>query len=335
VLGVFVIPAVLLGGTMMWVSSVRPRIADPMAIHWNAAGQVNGTSTLGSFIVIPIGMTVALWALGALMLLAGRTSRVRFRYQRWAMVWCCGTTAFFTGLLVLTVQANLDKIAATATLAPISLLALLGLSALGGLIGWALAGSPPAAPAFTAAAPPQDASVATAGAPSGFGPTPGASTHPTLRRLEPGEHPVWERHLSSVLLTTLTVCMVVTGLVLIPIVLIAGIIVLLSSLCCIPFTSLTTIVDEHGLLVRFGPFGFPHKRIPLAEIASVRVDDIEPIEWGGWGYRVGPGRSAAVLRGGPGIVVELRDGRLFAVTINDPDEGVALLQAYSHRASHP
>jgi len=329
VLGVFVVPAVLLGGSLLWIASVRPRIADPMAIHWNAAGQVNGTAPLGSFLVIPVVMALVLWALGALMLLAGRTSRVRFRYQRWAMVWCCTSTAFVTGLLVLTVQANLDHTAATATLPPITIVALLLVAAVGGLVGWALAGRPVAAPAFAASSSP--AAVAPGTSPLAAGSLAG----PPSRVLHPGEHPVWERHLVSVVLTALTLSMVVVGLALIPIVLVAAVIVLVTSLCCAPLSSITTVVDEQGLLVRFGPFGFPHKRIPLAEIAAVRADHIDPIEWGGWGYRVAPGRSAAVLRGGPGIVVDLVDGRRFAVTIDDPEEGVALLTAYLHRSGQP
>jgi hypothetical protein len=314
VLGIFVLPALLVAGTLAWVSSVRPRIAEPMAIHWNASGQVNGTSTVGSFLVIPLTMTLVFWGIGALMLLAGRTSRVRFRYQRWAMVSCCGVTSFFMGLLVLTVQANLDTTAAAASLPPVTILGVLGLAVIGGLIGWALAGRPPELPPEV-------------------GPSPSTLATVPARSLGPGEHPVWERHQASWLLIALTASMIVVGLVLIPILLVAGVIVLVSAVCCLPLASLAAIVDEQGLLVRFGPFGFPQKRIPLATIASVRADTIEPLEWGGWGYRIAPGRSAAVLRSGPGIVVELTDGRRFAVTVDDPEGGVALLQAYLDRAA--
>ena len=315
VLGVFVLPAVVVAATLAWVSAVRPRIASPMAIHWNASGQVNGTSTLASFLVIPLTMNLVFWGIGALMLLAGRTSRVRFRYQRWAMVSCCAVTSFFMGLLVLTVQANLDTTAAAATLPPVAIVAVVGLAAIGGLVAWALAGPPPVL-APEAAVAPATPTIATAAV-----------------QLGPDEHPVWERHLASTLLIALTVAMIVVGLLLIPVVMIPGVIVLVCSLCCLPLVSLAAIVDEHGLLVRFGPFGFPQKRIPLTSIASVRADTIEPLDWGGWGYRVARGRSAAVLRGGPGIVVELQDGRRFAVTVDDPEDGVALLQAYLDRAS--
>ena len=46
-----------------------------------------------------------------------------------------------------------------------------------------------------------------------------------------------------------------------------------------------------------------------------------------------PGRSALVLRGGPGMVVDLVDGRRFAVTLDDPAEPVAILNALARLAA--
>jgi hypothetical protein len=45
-----------------------------------------------------------------------------------------------------------------------------------------------------------------------------------------------------------------------------------------------------------------------------------------------PGRSALVLRSGPAVVLELADGRRFAVTVDDPQAPVALLDALRVRA---
>jgi hypothetical protein len=46
-----------------------------------------------------------------------------------------------------------------------------------------------------------------------------------------------------------------------------------------------------------------------------------------------PGRSAVVLHSGPAIVLELADGRRFAVTVDDPETPVALLDALRVRAA--
>lgn len=83
------------------------------------------------------------------------------------------------------------------------------------------------------------------------------------------------------------------------------------------------VVNERGLRARLG--GVISKRITLAEMASVNVIDLEPNEWGGWGYRMASGRSAIVLRRGPAIEVSLHTGRKFAVTVDDAVTGAGLL----------
>ncbi|WP_229074678.1 DUF1648 domain-containing protein [Actinoplanes sp. DH11] len=83
--------------------------------------------------------------------------------------------------------------------------------------------------------------------------------------------------------------------------------------------------DRRGLRLVAGFAGITVKHIPLERIVRAEAADINPAAWGGWGYRVTPGRSALVLRGGPGLVLDLRDGRRFAVTMPDPRTPAALL----------
>lgn len=93
-------------------------------------------------------------------------------------------------------------------------------------------------------------------------------------------------------------------------------------------------VDRRGLAVGWGPLGLPRTRIPTARIAAASGIDVKPSQWGGWGYRGSlrfMGKAAAVIRGGPGIRLDLRDGRTFAVTIDDPDSGAALINDYIAR----
>jgi hypothetical protein len=104
------------------------------------------------------------------------------------------------------------------------------------------------------------------------------------------------------------------------------------AVVAVPFVSVSAVVDHTGLHVRLGPLGWPRKHVRIEDVAAVASDVIEPLEWGGWGYRIMPGRSAIVARRGPGIVVEQRDGRAFAVTIDDPETGAALLEAYRRAA---
>ncbi|MGA5303786.1 DUF1648 domain-containing protein [Nucisporomicrobium flavum] len=99
------------------------------------------------------------------------------------------------------------------------------------------------------------------------------------------------------------------------------------------FARVRVTADRRGLRLVAGLVGVPVKRIALADIDSAEPARIAPMEWGGWGYRVAPGRSALVLRSGPGLVLRLRDGRRFAVTLDEPEVPAALLTALRHRAS--
>ncbi len=90
------------------------------------------------------------------------------------------------------------------------------------------------------------------------------------------------------------------------------------------FSAVYVSVDDRGLEVRLGG-RLRAKRIPLSEMARVDVIDLEPARWGGWGYRVAPGRSAIVLRRGDAIEVTFPNDRQFAVTVDDAATGAALL----------
>ena len=62
--------------------------------------------------------------------------------------------------------------------------------------------------------------------------------------------------------------------------------------------------------------------------------DVRPTEWGGWGYRGSPTlmkRAAVVLRAGPGIRLDLHDGKVFVVTIDNPEIPARLLNTEASR----
>ncbi|MBH0109978.1 hypothetical protein I6E81_07345 [Salinibacterium sp. NG22] len=83
--------------------------------------------------------------------------------------------------------------------------------------------------------------------------------------------------------------------------------------------------DWRGLRVVSALLRVPLKRIRLDEIDTVDAAEITPKEWGGWGYRVLPGKSALILRTGPGLVVTTVGGNQFAITVDDPGVPAALL----------
>jgi len=87
-------------------------------------------------------------------------------------------------------------------------------------------------------------------------------------------------------------------------------------------------VNENGLRAA-SLLGLPRVRIPLRDIASVRVTHITPFaEFGGWGFRLSPdGRLGIVMRTGDAIEVTRTNGRTFVVTVSDAVTGAGLLSA--------
>ncbi|HLU42864.1 MAG TPA: hypothetical protein VKZ55_10720 [Microthrixaceae bacterium] len=117
-----------------------------------------------------------------------------------------------------------------------------------------------------------------------------------------------------------------------------GVVLLLSALPAVLLARIEVFADRRGLTVAYGPWGWPRTRIPIERIAAASPIEIRPSEWGGWGYRgsVRIFRTAAVvLRAGPGIRLDLTDGRRFAVTIDDPGTAAAVLERERRREPAP
>ncbi|MGV8911349.1 MAG: hypothetical protein ACOH14_01925 [Rhodoglobus sp.] len=84
-------------------------------------------------------------------------------------------------------------------------------------------------------------------------------------------------------------------------------------------------VDSRGLQVASSIIPFIRKRVPLATICAARTEPLEPASWGGWGYRVMPGRSALLLFSGPGLNLDLANGKSFSVSLRHPRTPAALV----------
>ena len=112
---------------------------------------------------------------------------------------------------------------------------------------------------------------------------------------------------------------------------VAGPIYFLLLLAVLPTIVLGKVRIDIGpeeMRLGFGPAGWPAKRFAIEDLVRAEAIDLTPIQWGGWGYRWMPGRTAVVLRKGSAIAVEKTDGKLFAVTVDDADRGANVLQKY-------
>jgi hypothetical protein len=95
------------------------------------------------------------------------------------------------------------------------------------------------------------------------------------------------------------------------------------------FSSLTVIIREDELEVRFGP-GLVHKRFKLNEIESCQV---VKIPWYyGWGIRLTPHGMLFRVSGFHAVEIKLRTGKRFSIGTDVPQElEVAIQQALSPR----
>lgn len=101
----------------------------------------------------------------------------------------------------------------------------------------------------------------------------------------------------------------------------------------------TVRVDDAALTVAWGPARWPRILVPMEQITGARSEDIEPLRWGGWGYRATFRGTSAVTRRGPGLVVGRRDRTPLAVTVDHPERAADLVDALverqnRHRSAH-
>lgn len=106
---------------------------------------------------------------------------------------------------------------------------------------------------------------------------------------------------------------------------------LASAIAVSLIAHLQVTVDWRGLRIVSTFARITLKHIRLEDVAAVEVAELRPAEWGGWGYRVMPGRSAVIMGAGPGLIVTTTGGRQFAVTVGDPDTAASLLLALRDR----
>lgn len=154
----------------------------------------------------------------------------------------------------------------------------------------------------------------------------------------------WQGELGSAVFAWLGVGVLVLGAVIalvapetgaVPLRVLLGIVMAASALVLLAMARIRVTIDGEALRVRGALLPVPLRTIATDRIRAVDAAVIEPMHWGGWGYRGLPGQVAIVLRSGPGIVVTTRDGSRFAVTVDGAAEGAAVLAGIVERSRQP
>lgn len=303
-----VLPLALLGAAVTLALSWRADLPDPVAVHFDGGGTVDGYGSLTSFAVgLPAVIAATVVALWLVAVLLGRDASTR----RWSV----GTTVFLGWMgSAITVgslagQRGLTDARRAGDIGPVLAVALLGGAALG---------------VVAALLVPRDTRR----------PSDGPVTAGSRIALGGDERAVWTRDVRSPLSIVVggAACLGTAALALAdrePWMLAVPALLLLVTAGSASFTA---TVDARGLAVR-SALGLPRFHVPLDEVEGVRETTVEPFrEFGGWGYRVGrDGRFGVVLRRGSAIEVERTGGRTFVVTVDDAGTGAALLATLAER----
>lgn len=156
--------------------------------------------------------------------------------------------------------------------------------------------------------------------------------HPTLN-IEEGEAFAWSGGLSVLWPLLLAVPLAALGIsIALGSALVPGLMVLAATVIVLLFASIRVQAGPAGLSVSYGMLPWPRTHIALDQIQSASAIDVVPMQWGGWGYRGSlklMKQAAVVLRKGPGIKLELDRNRTFVVTVDNPDQAVAVLNGYA------
>ncbi|MGI5270627.1 hypothetical protein ACQEUU_15855 [Nonomuraea sp. CA-218870] len=289
--------------------ALRERLPDPLAVHWGP-GMIPDNAV--SFPVY-LAVQAALWGVVLLGLLAsarraggGRSARVSW----WALF--SGGVLFASLISGMTVAANLD--AATWTDARLSPLAVavviavpLAAAALSGYLG-------------RGAADPAH-----------------ADQEPPVLNLRRGQRAVWVSRVSNPwpLLITAAGAAALFALAMLDL---TGVVRVASYGAVLPAlvavlavglfaSSLTARVTGDGVVLAFGPFGWPVRRIRLDKIDHAFAEERHPSQVGGWGVRGLPGGATIMLRGGECLVLRYRSGGQLGISIDDAERGASLINA--------
>jgi hypothetical protein len=295
----FVVPALILAALVVPAVVLSSRLPDPIAIHWSLDGRPNG---FGPWWLVTVLLSV-LWC-------AGWAALQTNRGNRWSATSVYAIGGALLSAHTLGLLSNLDRgsgrDAAVLPGSPGMLLIIVAGMVVLGALGWVLAG--PDSPVPDSAAPPL----------------------PTVR-LGAAEQAVWTGRAHNAVLPGIAMAAAVLLFVLsgrAPLILCAVVILIVLI-----FSAVRVVAGPRGVQVRLGVFGWPRQTVPLSEIADARSISLAPLEFGGWGWRVRPGRRAVIIRGGPAIDLRLRDGKRFLITVDDAERAAGLVNDYLARTA--
>lgn len=309
VIELLVVPLVLTAAFVVPALAWADRLPETIAVHWDFAGEPDRGGSLAGALWLMLAIWGVAWAAVAWALLTGRVGGTEARVVTGSLYWL-GAVLAAVWVLGLRTSLDVDEWSAARDLVPwTAFAAMLGALPLA-VLGWWLAGGRPSVGSQ------RGDEVAPLVAPEGRTAVwSGSAANPTL---------LWIAAVPVAIMVVVT--RLVDG---------AWIGLLLTLLTGVVVATVATrvgaTVGPHGLRIALGWLGWPARTIPLEEITDVRVEDVVPLRYGGWGFRLADGTQAYVIRGGPAIRVARRDASAIVVTVDDAERGAAVLAGHLAR----
>ncbi|MFJ9568428.1 SdpI family protein [Streptomyces bacillaris] len=290
--------------------ALKDRLPTRLAAHFDVSGDVNGHVGRTTYVLVTAPVLPMLGALWVLMVVGGKFYG---RAHRLLIAGGWAAAAFLQYVLGAAMIVNLDvpEGGAAARFPLWHLAAALGAAVLAGALGLLLARLFPVPEDPYAGKDPADrARIALAdGEVAGWARTTGA----------------WWLPLGALLTAAAGAGAGIWGTWFV------GAPLLVLALLVLTFCRAHVTVDRRGLTVS-GLLPWPRVQLPLERIETADSRPVNAVaEFGGYGYRVRPGRTGFIVRSGEAIVARQPGGREFAVTVGDSATGAALLNTLVDR----
>ncbi len=286
---VVILPGVVMIAAVLPLIAFRDRYPDPLAVHWSLGGAPNGSMPIAIYSAAMIGGLAAAFV----ALIAGS-----FRSLPSAPL--TSLVAFIMGLLAAInaqiVVFNLDAASweDAAPMTPVWLIGVVAAGLVSAWIGWLLAGGTEGIP--------RDVPIEAV----------------TVSR------DTWSGRASNIGLLVVAVLPVLLIVTVSPIV--APLLVCIS-VAVVVFSSVTVDVDSDGVTISLGPFAWPARHVAHRDITGAAAFEIQPMAYGGWGYRLSSGARAYVIRRGEAIRIGIAAGPDVLVTVDGAAEGAAVIDS--------
>jgi hypothetical protein len=153
--------------------------------------------------------------------------------------------------------------------------------------------------------------------------TPAATSMPDLDIDEPGAA-IWSGRGSGWVLQLVGAALIVIGLATWSW---STVVLILLGMVVLVFAEVRVTVGHKGAVVSLGWLGIPSWTVPMSSISRAEVETVNPMAYGGWGYRLRPGVRAFVTRSGESLRLVRDDKADLVLTVDDASTGAGLLNS--------